>query len=557
MGLFRSQIESHHELLDQYHAKHAAGLKSGSISPFVYPYEAFGIYLLLAYLFISHQRYPLVRRARYIVFLLIAYFESSTILRCKTTTGGTGFGIGIVCGFGIVWAAAAILFTDPQKDFKRLDKRRHHGQPKDTLSSQSNANGSASSATSDAHSNGGPVWRGPKKSDQVLQDSPDSDAGSPNFHPSSEDEDAVFFWQPFPEGLLSRLNWITDLMFSFRGIGWNWMPPGLVHLPRNVQMQLEGREKGSPSDEVEVRQGSMGHLTYYTRPILLRRKAIELSIYYLTLDFLKVVFMRDPYFWGLVDQPPPTFLPEILRQSEYLTRTYRLLLSLAGVVIALNAIFAPCGLLFVGVFGETYAGVRAEPWLYPDLYGGFSMVLNKGLAGFWGGWWHQIFRFGFSAPTDWIVSRLNLDRRATSTRTLQLLIAFSLSGFIHACGSYTSIPPTNPFTGPFLFFFLQAFGITAQVALSVGLKRAGITPQLPKTIRQAGNFIFVFTWLFFVAPLLTDDFARSGVWLFEPVPLSPLRALGFGVKGDKWWCWGDVKIWWHTGYRWWQSGLAL
>jgi len=28
------------------------------------------------------------------------------------------------------------------------------------------------------------------------------------------------------------------------------------------------------------------------------------------------------------------------------------------------------------------------------------------------------------------------------------------------------------------------------------------------------------------------QFARGGLWLYKPVPVSPLRALGLGVRGD-------------------------
>jgi hypothetical protein len=28
--------------------------------------------------------------------------------------------------------------------------------------------------------------------------------------------------------------------------------------------------------------------------------------------------------------------------------------------------------------------------------------------------------------------------------------------------------------------------------------------------------------------------------IYEPIPISPLRGLGFGVEGDGWWCWKHV-----------------
>lgn len=77
------------------------------------------------------------------------------------------------------------------------------------------------------------------------------------------------------------------------------------------------------------------------------------------------------------------------------------------------------------------------------------------------------------------------------------------------------------------------------------------------TTRAAGNFAFTFTWLYCTSPLLIDDFARGGVWLFQPVAVSPLRALGYGEPGDSWWCWENVRISWYTGKHWWERGIAL
>ena len=56
---------------------------------------------------------------------------------------------------------------------------------------------------------------------------------------------------------------------------------------------------------------------------------------------------------------------------------------------------------------------------------------------------------------------------------------------------------------------------------------------------------------------LIDDFARGGVWLFQPVAVSPLRALGYGEPGDSWWCWENVRISWYIGKHWWERGIAL
>jgi len=60
-----------------------------------------------------------------------------------------------------------------------------------------------------------------------------------------------------------------------------------------------------------------------------------------------------------------------------------------------------------------------------------------------------------------------------------------------------------------------------------------------------------------MASLPVDDFARDRLWLYEPVPVSPLRALGLGVRGDGWWCWGGQWLYLYMGVRWWKSGMAF
>ena len=191
------------------------------------------------------------------------------------------------------------------------------------------------------------------------------------------------------------------------------------------------------------------------------------------------------------------------------------------------------------------------------MYGSYSMVLRKGLAGWWGGWWHQTFRFAFEAPTTWALQKLGWEKRSFRGKALSMILAFTLSGSLHACGSYSLWPETNPLRGPFAFFVLQPVGVGLQMGFSTLLKRAGVTDRVPMWVRGVGNFAYVHFWFYHVAPLLTDDFARGGIWLMEPVPVSVLRGFGLGLEGEGWWCWHWPLVGWHTGERWWQSGIAF
>jgi hypothetical protein len=102
---------------------------------------------------------------------------------------------------------------------------------------------------------------------------------------------------------------------------------------------------------------------------------------------------------------------------------------------------------------------------------------------------------------------------------------------------------------------LQAVGIVLQMIACTALGPA--IKKMPRVVRKLGNFAFVFAWMFYTGWWLTDDFARGGVWLYEALPISPLRGLGFGVAGDGWWCWEPLGVGWYTGKHWWESGIGL
>jgi hypothetical protein len=128
---------------------------------------------------------------------------------------------------------------------------------------------------------------------------------------------------------------------------------------------------------------------------------------------------------------------------------------------------------------------------------------------------------------------------------------------VHAAGSLTCAGPTRPVRGPLAFFLLQALGVFVEgaVAQALGTQRRG-----PAWAMRVWRFAYVHTWFYYTAHLLCDDFASGGIWLFEPVPVSLFRGLGFGADPrDGWWCWGGVLdvLRWHRGETWWGSGIAF
>lgn len=271
--------------------------------------------------------------------------------------------------------------------------------------------------------------------------------------------------------------------------------------------------------------------------------------------------MQDPYF---IIGPLPVssstgphhLLPPHLAGLPYpVLHTYRALLAFAGVLAVLQAVFTFDALIRLSILapmGLIIRGPRADLWHYPTGFGSLAQVLDKGLLGFWGRWWHQTFRAAFTAPAI----ALGLSPWPTA------LIAFVHSGLLHAAGSATSAgrDKTDPW-GPFAFFVLAFLGVCVQEALGRALRASGLGPVVfrQRWVRRAGNLAFVVAWLVATQGLFVDDLARGGIWLLEPVPASPLRAMGYGQPGDHWLRWGKAEIvpWWHWGRRWWECGIAL
>lgn len=484
---------------------------SGEVSPFLYPWGTIAAGLVFGFLLIPLPRTRLTGTARYIV------WTSNTALSlygigfsCMRLT--LGYAGGLLCAWAILWTTVLLLNHDVQRDFKRIE---YLGARKP---------GEASS-------------RGTKSSN--LQQ-----PGLGTFR--------LYQWEPFPrKSLLKRFIWVADLFTGLRGIGWNWQLPTLAPLPLHVRKQLG---EDSTTDTPIGRDGTK---RYEDRGVLLRHRTLQLCFCYLFLDLLIVLSVHDPYFWGVVDAPAPAFLPSIIRRSAFLCRAYRNIATMLAIATALQFYFALGPLVFVGLIGRERIGVWGEPWAYPDVWGSFGKVLDHGLIGFWGSWWHQAFRYAFESNANALANALGLDEKSQLSKVARLVFAFGFSGFMHASGSYASLRRSRPFSGAFLFFLLQPFGIMLQTTTSRSLRRFADTARLPKLVRQLSTLMLTYLWLHFTAPLVCDDFAMTGIWMIEPLPISPFRGLGLGDAQDGWWCWRGSWGKWYQGKHWWQTGIAL
>ncbi|KAJ5182739.1 hypothetical protein N7492_000355 [Penicillium capsulatum] len=502
------------------------------------------------------------RALRCMLFAVCLGFAFDVFKNRRALMGGNGYMLGLITAWWLVWNATLLIHTDVERDFQRIER----SVSADVKPAKGETALSSLTKTMD------------QEFDMTQVDGqPNSDVDGITIHHATKSLSngqhkpglteatnacaaEIFYWQPYPEKFSHRLNWCAGLLYNLRGPEWNWRAPHMGPIPRSVQTQLH------PGTALEnfpvVNDASIVHARNR-----LRGAFLSFIISYLILDALKFLMMHEPYFLGTAgpDSLPP-FPISYLASSHLLLRFYHCLISCVAVYVALIFVTALNPIIFLGLslaFPRASRKLAAAPldasWLYSDTFGPFiEPILDNGLAGCWGRWWHQLFRYGFVATARWILSflpaRLAQDSRVKPV--VYVLVAFSISGFVHASGSYTQFRRTHPLSGPFLFFFMQGLAIIAE-----NIFKTTILPKLPfrntpRGLRRTANAVLVFCWLLYSGPFIANDFARGGLWVMEPLPFSPIRALGL-AQNEGAWCWRESWFqYWNDG-TYWGSGIRI
>ncbi|CAG8276370.1 unnamed protein product [Penicillium salamii] len=452
----------------------------------------------------------------------------------RAVVGGNGYMLGLMTAWWLIWTATLFIFTDLERDFQRIERNPSARQVRDTQ-----------------------IIQKVSVEDKML----DSEVS-----PSNQEKSNAFIWQSYPQKFSHRLEWAAGLFFNLRGPEWNWRAPHLGPLPQSVHTQLQAGFTENIKAQADP--------TYPSGKERFRAAFRKFCISYLILDVLKVIIlMPDPYFQGIapsnsVSHPPfPFFYFPSIAVHPALAQLCRCMYSAVSVYFALEFVTPLNPIFFLGLslaFPNAARKLTAAPlgasWLYSEAFGPFVQpVLDQGLAGCWGKWWHQLFRNGFMSAARWILSLLpaSLTSHLNFRRVVYVAVSFCISGLIHACGSSTQIPGTHPVSGPFLFFALQGVAVMAEQFF-----KTAIFPRLPlggtpRWARRAANLLFVYCWLMGSGGLIADDFARGGLWLMEPIPVSPLRGLGFGLQGEGWWCWREPWFRYWSDGSYWGSGIRV
>lgn len=426
----------------------------------------------------------------------------------RALLGGNGYIVGLMMVWWLVWSSTLLFFNDAERDFRRIERVR---------------------VTDEAAQQDGPM----KKKQDGLNEVKETE---------------MLVWQPYPRSLKHRLGWAFALVLNMRGPDFSFRISSLDPLPPQLDAKAQPENENYACPQARAR-------------IKLALKRFFVT--YLILDMLKTIIILDPYFFG-VSGPPP-FPLNHLSAFPGLIRAYHSLVSGVSVYYALLFVTALNPIAFLGLSTAFPNASRAitktpldAPWLYADQFGTVSTVLDEGLAGAWGKWWHQIFRFGFVSSAKYIISFLptSITSRRTLRRIITTLVAFAISGTIHGAGSYTQLGEhTRPVSGTFLFFMLQGVGIFVEDICSrfVLASSAALGLGAPRWLRRLGNMAFVLGWLFISGTRIADDFARGGMWLTEPLPFSLIR----GLMGRGWLCWRIPWFEYYDDGTFWGRGLRV
>ena len=499
------------------------------------------------------------RGARYVIFALCLGFAFEIFKNHRALIGGNGYMLGLIIAWWLVWTATLLVFTDVEHDFQRIERAASGDiEPPNGTSPTSLTNGideelDQAKLDGQAKSDGNQSSTTSISDGQQKPETQDTTARYTNEH-------ETFHWQSYPHKLSRRLDWCAGLLFNLRGPEWNWRAPHMGPIPRSVNAQLQ---PGSVLENLQVADDA----SLVPAKKHLRGAFVLFITSYFILDGLKFLMMHDPYFLatGGPDSVPP-FPFSYLASSSLLLRFYHCFFSCMGVYVALVFVTALNPIIFLGLslaFPNAARKLTSAPldasWLYSDTFGPFiEPVLDNGLAGCWGRWWHQLFRYGFVATARWILCLLpsSLGKDSRVKRITYVVVAFALSGIVHASGSFTQFIPTRPLSGPLLFFLSQGVAIVVENIFKTVLFPLLPLAATPRWLRRTANAVFVFCWLLYSGAFIADDFARGGLWLMEPLPFSPLRGLGL-VQGEGFWCWREPWFQYWTDGTYWGSGIRV
>ncbi|KAJ4137168.1 hypothetical protein NW768_002749 [Fusarium equiseti] len=238
---------------------------------------------------------------------------------------------------------------------------------------------------------------------------------------------------------------------------------------------------------------SMRRRQSQSRAQLLRSKTIELFFLYLILD----IAMNAPLPEGhLISKEKETLFNLSNLSSEDIGFRFVGTLGYWVLSFVCNRFNNACAAIISLALG------LSQPDEWPSLNGPISACCT--IRGFWGTFWHQLYRRTLTGWGDFIPDKaLGLRRGTLLSRYVRLTLAFLLSGLMHhPMVSVYSLGADDTWSCE-KFFLLQAFGIMVEDAVQTMAE--GLS--LPRPMRRLAGYTWVVVFLVWSTP----------VWMFPPM----------------------------------------
>ncbi|PMD44935.1 hypothetical protein L207DRAFT_577883 [Hyaloscypha variabilis F] len=317
-------------------------------------------------------------------------------------------------------------------------------------------------------------------------------------------------WEAFPEQLSKRCWWALDLMMNWRGLGWSYQ--------RRQHLIPDAVKRVYDEAGINVKRDG-GPIQ--TRSSFLLQQSWYFAMDYVLLDLCIYFLDRDPWFNRDLDSNEKLLFGHPAGNYDILVRPYRIFLGTLATYIVMDVAHVALALACVGL-GPRYLGTLGEPWQHPPLWGTFDDLFHRGLPGFWGNFWHDLFRFQFLTITRKLFSSSTNDKQSAHgfRGLLAMTFVFALSGFMHAAGSYAELRETAPLW-LFAGFAVQSIGVAAQEMITMLMVKGKVGPG----VKQAVTIAFWWFWGWLTAPIVIGDMAACGLFQSKVIPYSIVNRL--------------------------------
>ncbi|KAF4435899.1 hypothetical protein F53441_13407 [Fusarium austroafricanum] len=147
----------------------------------------------------------------------------------------------------------------------------------------------------------------------------------------------------------------------------------------------------------------------------------------------------------------------------------------------------------------------SQPEDWPHLNGSISACYT--VRGFWGKFWHQLYRKTFTSLGDFVPDRIFRLRRGTLvSRYTRLFLAFLMSGLMHHCIGHLYLFAADAMFASERFYAIQAVGIAFEDAVQAMTAHV----HIPMPVRRVVGYIWVLVFLSWSTPISSYPSMRAG-----------------------------------------------